>query len=1076
MVSKPRFVGRRTELRRLDEIFGRVCGGESQAVLIAGEPGIGKTRLAEVFSEQARAAGARVTSGRAWDGGGAPPYWPVLEALRGLAETLDQDAVISAFSGHAESIAAVAPDLARRIPADTPRTARGHGRFELFSAISDVLQRVAATGPLVVLLDDLHAADSSSIALVRFICGRREAGRLLMLATYRNVDPRSGPESRLALAELSREATTMVLGGLDADDVADWLGEPDTPDGGSGAELVRRTAGNPLFIDRVLRAKRDTGKRFGEGGIVPSVELRSAIDSRFGALPDEARRVVEALAVVGRPAALSLLARVLERPFETLLGAVESGIDAGLLTEASGLGQYGFYHPLVQEVAYASLPPQLRLRLHDRVARALEDLYRTDASLHLPELARHALAAAPLGRGRDAVSLCHGAGRRAMELAAFEDAARNFADARAALAYLEAGSTPPVELASLLGDLGDAELAAGRLLAAREAFEKLAEVARRNADGEVLGRAALGFARTFEFGVLEPDRLRLLEEAALALEPHDSPALARVLARLAQELWMVAGAESRRAEIAERAVAIGERLADDEATAFALNAWLQSVWGPEHHGQRLAKVQALSRLADRSGHLERLLEAHRWKINVAVDHGEIDRAETAMHDYARVAEALRRRDYIANAMLRLAMLPQLRGDVPRALELAERTRDLQARAGDPQAQVVFDSRRVLLLEAGGPSPELLEVLPAMQAHVAARPRFLLYRAILLRGLLAAGKRIEAEGEWARVWQHELEDVSRDMMWLSTLALLVPACVALGDGPRAERLRAHLLPLAPLHAAIGASFSLGSAARYVGLLEEMLGRREDAIRHLEAALAHNQSMGARVQAEETARDLARLRDVAGESPLAVTAQAADVAPPIDRPSGRAVEASGEHATFRAEGAVWLVHYAGASTRIKTSIGLSYLRVLLERPGVEVHVFDLVDAVSGTSERRLERSAAEEPGMDARARAAYRGRLEELRGTLAEAESFADPTRAEAARAEIEAITEELARAFGLGGRARANASAAERARTSVTKALARALGAIAASAPELGSHLERSIRTGTFCCYDPEPRARMTWSF
>jgi tetratricopeptide (TPR) repeat protein len=1058
MTAAPHFVGRGAELARLNEIFVQVQSRASQAVLIAGEPGIGKTRLAEVFSEHARSAGALVVTGRAWDGGGAPPYWPVLEALRALTERLDSASLREALGDHAAPLAALLPELAERAGVKAEDTTE-RGRFELFAAVSHVFRNVADTRPLVVVIDDLHAADLSSIALVRFICRRRDDARLLLLATYRNVDARSSEESRHAIAELSREATTLVLGGLSASAVAEWLGDSSESAATASDQLVRLTAGNPLFIDGILRARRDTGTSLFDSRLVLSLELKSAIAARFATLAEDSRRLIEALAVVGRPAALSLLARVLERPFEVLLDAAGVAIQAGLLAEAAELGQYRFYHPLVQEVGYASLAPAVRIRLHARVASALDDLYRTDASSHLPELARHALAAAPLGKGADAVLLCHAAGRRGMELGAFEDAARNFADARGALAYVDPGKEPPIAVSSLLADLGDAELASGRLPVARDIYEELADVARRCGDADTVGRAALGFARTFEFGVLEPRRLALLEEAALGLEPGDSGRLARVLARLAQELWMLPGSEERRKELAARAITMGRRLDDDETTAFALNAWLQSVWGPEHRTERQANVDLLVRLADRSRNLERLLEAHRWRINVAVEHGEIDRAEAAMQDYARVAEALRRPDYLANAMMRLAMLPQLRGELDRAHELAAATRDLQRRAGDPQAEVVFDSRRILMLESSGRRQEVAELLPAMRSHVAARSGFTLYRAILVRGLLAAGKRSEAASEWERVWQNDLADVSRDMMWPSTLALLVPACVALGDRHRAERLHALLLPFASLHAAIGASYSLGSVARYVGLLEEMLGRSQEAAKHLEAALVHNQSMGARLHAEDAARDLERIR---GTSALAA----------VRSPSER----QADNALLRHEGAVWLVEHAGTSARVKHSLGLSYLRVLLERPGVEVHVIELVDALSGPSKRHAEPPADADPAIDARARVAYRQRIEALRETLAEAESFSDTHRAERARAEIETITLELSRAFGLGGRARPTASGGERARTSVTKALTRAVAAIQGAVPALGSHLERAVRTGTFCCYDPEPRSRIVWIF
>jgi tetratricopeptide (TPR) repeat protein len=1029
--------GREAELAILERALARAAFGEPRAVLIGGEPGIGKTRLVATFSERVKERGLRVAWGRAWDGGGAPSYWPMVQVLRSIIELHDGSALKGLFADHAEIIATLAPELGRKLA--VAASGGTFDRFELFDAVSSVLHRAALERPIVVVFDDLHAMDASTLAMLRFLCRAAHPSKLLLLGTHRTSDVRASEEVKSALAELAREATAIQLVGLEPDAVGAWISEIEgAKDLERAREVSELTAGNPLFIEGVLREGREKK--------LPLVsKVRGSITTRLAALPEDSRRLIEAAAVIGRPAAIALLARVLHVPFEALLEPVGRAVEAGLLVETGELGSYRFHHPLVQEVAYEALVPSARAMVHRRTMEALSELYGTESSAHLSELARHALAAAPLGTADRAAALCHAAGKRALELAAFEEAAHHFADARAAISYLEGGSAPPVPLAVVIGDLGEAELAAGKVSLARGTFESLAELGRSRRDPRAIGRAALGFARTFEFGVLEPRRLSMLEEAVAALEPDDSSLLARVLAKLAQELWMVAGREASRKEIADRAIAMGERLGDDDATAFALNAWLLSVWGPEHRVLRLERAEALLRIADRTGNLERLVEAHRWRINVAIEAGEIGRAESAIADYTEVAKALRRPDYLANAVMRQALLPQLRGDFVRAEELAKKTHELQLRAGDPQADVVFDSRSIMIYEATGRIEELRPLLPSMKTHVEARQRFALYRAIFIRGLLAAGEREAANAEWQRIWNADLSDVSRDIMWPALLCLLVPACITLGERTRAERLYALLSPLAPLHASIGASYSLGSAARYVGLLAGFLGRREEAVRHLEEALTMNERMGAAWQVEQTKHDLARLRSAK-------------------------TEASEELARLHPEGAVWLVEHRGVSARIKGSVGLTYLKTLLERPGKEVHALDLAGGASKDA------SQGAGPILDDRARAAYRERIEDLKDTIDEAESFADVARAERARAELEQLTEELGRAFGLGGRVRPVASDAERARTSVAKAIARAIASIARELPELGQHLERAVRTGLFCAYDPDPRAKIDWSF
>jgi hypothetical protein len=175
-------------------------------------------------------------------------------------------------------------------------------------------------------------------------------------------------------------------------------------------------------------------------------------------------------------------------------------------------------------------------------------------------------------------------------------------------------------------------------------------------------------------------------------------------------------------------------------------------------------------------------------------------------------------------------------------------------------------------------------------------------------------------------------------------------------------------------------------------------------------------------------------------------------------------------LRREGEFWTVAYEGRITRIADARGLHHLARLLANPGHEMHALEL------TAEGRAPRTAATDAGpvLDAAAKAAYRARMVELREELDEAEAFADPGRAELARAELDALTDELARATGLGGRDRRAADAAERARVSVTKAIRSALRRIAQHDPALAEHLDRTIRTGVFCSYQPDPRVRSAW--
>ncbi len=177
----------------------------------------------------------------------------------------------------------------------------------------------------------------------------------------------------------------------------------------------------------------------------------------------------------------------------------------------------------------------------------------------------------------------------------------------------------------------------------------------------------------------------------------------------------------------------------------------------------------------------------------------------------------------------------------------------------------------------------------------------------------------------------------------------------------------------------------------------------------------------------------------------------------------------HQLFRQEGDYRLILYESDVFRLKETLGLAYLAKLLASPGREIHVLELVGSDVG-----LASDAG--PVLDVEARHAYRERVEELTAELTDAERANDPDRAEQHREELELLRRELSRGEGLGGRHRASGSTSERARQAATKALKSALARIATHSPALSRHLASTVRTGTYCRYDPDPRVPIVWRF
>lgn len=290
--------------------------------------------------------------------------------------------------------------------------------------------------------------------------------------------------------------------------------------------------------------------------------------------------------------------------------------------------------------------------------------------------------------------------------------------------------------------------------------------------------------------------------------------------------------------------------------------------------------------------------------------------------------------------------------------------------------------------------------------------------------------------------------------------------------------------------------MGSSSRYLGLLAAALDDDDAAVRHLDEAVRHNARMGLRPWTAHAQADLADAlarRAAPGDAERVdqlrreafVTARALGMTVLQRRLAGAAgteptPAATGASSIFRREGDYWTVRFGGTTSRVRDRRGMHHLARLLASPGREVHALDLaqpvrgVAATSGAVDAAADPSGGTGPLLDAEAKAAYRARIAELETDVAEAEAWNDPERAARGRAELHAITEQLAGAVGLGGRDRTASSNAERARISVTRAIRAAVEHLAEQNASLGDHLEATIHTGTFCAYRPDPRVGTPW--
>ncbi len=599
------FVGRGAELRELLDQLDDTASGRGRLVLLGGEPGIGKSRLADELATQARDRGHQVLWGRGWEDAGAPPYWPWVQALRGYLRSTAEDDVRRHLGSGARDVAQMLPEVRDLLPELRPPPDAGSesARFQLFDSTVTFLRNAAHAHPLLVILDDLHAADTPSILLLRFLASQLGDMPVFVVGTYRDLELTPEHPLTSAIAELAREPVTRIvaLRGLDADAVGDFIEATANvaPRDHLVAAVWRETNGNPLFVGEAVRLLSAEG-RLGDVADLSSLRVavpagvRAVIARRIGHLSEASARALGLGAALGPEFSLEIIRRVGAYEGDVALDLIDEAVEAGLLQQVSGVhGRYRFSHDLVRETLYDELPPARRPQLHRRIARVLEEVYRASIDAHLAEVAYHFVLAAeaddtsrPDGDGEragpKAIDYARRAGDAAARSLAYEEAARFYGMALTVL-ELEDEADDGTRAETLLA-LGDARARAGELDDARSSFLEAAEIARRTGIGQHLARAALGFGGHFSWTRPGKDSrlIPLLQDALVVLGGTDERLRVRLLGRLACA-WRSSPERRTDSEaLSRQAVEIARRLDDPASLSYALVTRFYATWWPEN--------------------------------------------------------------------------------------------------------------------------------------------------------------------------------------------------------------------------------------------------------------------------------------------------------------------------------------------------------------------------------------------------------------------------------------------------------------------------------------------------------------
>jgi DNA-binding CsgD family transcriptional regulator/tetratricopeptide (TPR) repeat protein len=871
------FVGREAELVILRAGLADALAGRGRIALVAGEPGIGKTRLAEELAAAAERQGAQAIWGRCYEGQGAPAFWPWVQILRAAVRGRDPETLRAELGPGAAHLAALVPGLPASPPALPSHFESAEDRFRLFDSVTTFLAAAADRQPLLLLLDDLHWADVPTLLLLEFFARELRGARLLVLGSFRDVEVHADDPLARTLGRLARlaDVARLTLSGLAVAEVGRLIvgltGAPARPD--VVAAVHRETEGNPFFVAELVRLLA----RERQLDAVPARPLplppnvRDVIGLRLARLSDACRRALTLAAVIGLEFDASTLAEVGSEAGDRLLVALGEADAAQLVTPApAALGRYRFGHALVRETLYEGLPRVQRMALHRRVGAALERRWSDDPD-RLAELAYHFLQAAPAGPVEKAVSYAGRAAERATRQHAHESAAALYELALQALALRPRGEEP--RRCELLIALGEARTRSGDVTAGQRAFVEAAEAARRLASGGgpadrgaiLLARAALGFGGTgVALGSPDPRQVPLLEEALAALghserDRHtplgsiDGNALrARLLARLALAQYWTRQRE-RSWPLSLDALAVARRSGDLRAIVHALRVRRYVIGGPEHLAERSALTAEVLQLAEALGDAELTLLGLRGRVVDSLELGDPAALDAAIARYAELAEQLRQPYYRWYATLLRAMRALVAGHFADGERLAEEARKLGALAGDPDAEMFY---ALQVLDVWAERGRLDDLVAAMKGLVERYPVILSLRCRLAALQAELGRDDEARQELERLASPDPSYGSRgaafsqlpdDVNWLPCIVFLARACVRLADGARAAVLYDLLRPYAGRNVVTGTGIaSLGPTDRWLGELAAALGRWEVAARHFDDALDLATRMGARPQ--------------------------------------------------------------------------------------------------------------------------------------------------------------------------------------------------------------------------------------
>ena len=834
--------GRDPELHAIVDEWKRALSGHPRLVLIAGEPGIGKTRLAGEFARGAYDDGAVVLFGRSDEDLGMP-FQPFVEALENVVRAGPR---AESLGRHPGELARLVPDIGDAIDGLPPPLSSDPQteRYRLFDAVASWLQAAGEHAGVILVLDDLHWADKPTLLLLRHLARSVDPIRLLVVGTYRDTDlDRAHPLSEV-LADLRRESSVqrMSLSGLDPDAIAELLarlsgGRTDGREDELARVLWSETEGNPFFLVEILANLVESGRLVQRDGVWTSdleidqlaipEGIREVVGRRLSRLSETTNAVLSLASVVGATFDVGPLVTLSDLSEDVVIDALEHATTAALVKEVGG-GTYEFTHALVRSTLYEEQSAARRSRRHRQLAEVLEKTTADPATL--------AYHFARAGQADErAIRFAVAAGQAALAQLAFDQAAAFFAQA------LEAGEDLGVDdrtRCGLLIHLGGAQRLAGGT-AYRETLLRAAALARHLGDAGMLAEAALANSRGFFSAgpFVDAERVEVLDAALGELEPGDSVTRARLMSVLAAEL-MFGDPTGRRRDMANDALSMARRLGDERCLVDVWTLQLMSAGHPATTEEMLAEHPALMELAERAGNAQQIVVAAMIGYVKYLEVGDFSSADVLLgrlDDEATESNNPFFRWLASYCRCTRLMVAASGDEIEHAAHIAF---DRGEEAGQPDVFVTFATQFAISRLHQG---RIAEIIDLVARQAAENPHVPAWRAALAANLARLRRDEEARAALDDL-AGRFDGMPDDLLWLVGESFLAEAISRVGTAEEAERQYLVLLPYAGRFPTVGAMIHR-SVTLDLATLAARAGRAADAEGHFADAASMHERAGA-----------------------------------------------------------------------------------------------------------------------------------------------------------------------------------------------------------------------------------------